>query len=94
MQVLEGERQRVERLYTKITLDMRHRDVQEIARRTISEREYGDWSMSFVNLSDIDLTKVAGYSDFLDSPLHADNFLEKPTFTSHFLASFKEFLVR
>ena len=52
LQVLEGERSAVNRLYARITADRRHRDVEMLHLEEITARRYADWSMAHVNLAD------------------------------------------
>ena len=52
LQVLEGERSAVNRLYSRITADRRHRDVEMLHLEEVTERRYADWSMAHVNLAD------------------------------------------
>lgn len=54
LQVLEGERAEVNRLYAHILQDKRHQDVQMLSFEEITERRYPDWSMSHVVLPDDD----------------------------------------
>jgi len=54
LQVLEGERERVNRLYAQILQDRRHHDVQLLSFTEITERRYPDWSMAHVALADDD----------------------------------------
>jgi len=54
LQVLEGERGTVTSLYARIHADPRHRDLELIHCESIVERRYGDWSMAYVRLSDVD----------------------------------------
>jgi hypothetical protein len=48
LQCLEGEEEAVLTLYKKIEADPRHRDVTELARVSINERTFGEWSMKYV----------------------------------------------
>lgn len=52
LQVLEGERAEVTRLYGRIAKDPRHTDLRLILVRDASERSFGEWSMGYVGLSD------------------------------------------
>ncbi len=52
LQVLEGERSAVNRLYSCILSDRRHSDVEMLHLEEITERRYADWSMAHVNLAD------------------------------------------
>lgn len=54
LQVLEGERAEVNRLYTHILQDRRHQDVQMLSFEEITERRYPEWSMAHVVLPDGD----------------------------------------
>jgi hypothetical protein len=54
LQVLEGERAAVNRLYAHILQDRRHHDVQMLSFEEIKERRYADWSMAHVLLPDDD----------------------------------------
>jgi hypothetical protein len=50
LQVLEGDEDEVARVYERICRDARHRDVLLLLRRTVTERNFGDWSMGFVDI--------------------------------------------
>lgn len=50
MQVLEGEPAIVEGIFAKIQRDPRHRDVLVLLRGDIETRNFGDWSMGFVDV--------------------------------------------
>lgn len=54
LQVLEGERGSVTRLYARIHADPRHTDLELIHCESITARHYGEWSMAHVKLSDVD----------------------------------------
>ena len=54
LQALEGERGKVTRLYARIAEDPRHTDLELIHCECITERRYGEWSMTRVSLSDVD----------------------------------------
>lgn len=52
LQLLEGERSAVNRLYGRIVLDQRHKDLEVMLLDDIPQRRYGQWSMAHVVLSD------------------------------------------
>jgi hypothetical protein len=54
LQVLEGERGRVTRLYSRIFADPRHTGLELLHCESITERRYRGWSMARVSLSDVD----------------------------------------
>ncbi|MGN6376964.1 MAG: BLUF domain-containing protein [Sphingomonas sp.] len=47
MQVLEGDAERLEARYARITADPRHRALVVVSRRTIVDREFGNWAMAY-----------------------------------------------
>ena len=54
IQVLEGERSAVNRLYNNIAKDKRHQDVELVALDEIKERKYPKWTMAHVIISEND----------------------------------------
>ena len=54
LQILEGPRSAVNRLYARILADQRHKDVELLDYEEISERRFGAWSMAHVQLSNLD----------------------------------------
>jgi Sensors of blue-light using FAD len=54
LQVLEGDRSQVNRLYARIVADQRHQDVELLHLEEISRRRFGEWSMAHVQLSSDD----------------------------------------
>ena len=54
IQVLEGERRTVNRLYNNIIKDKRHQDVELVAIEEIQERKFPNWSMAHVIISEND----------------------------------------
>jgi hypothetical protein len=54
LQCLEGPRARVNRLYSEIQQDTRHKDVTLLEYTEAAERIFADWSMAFLRTSDIE----------------------------------------
>lgn len=50
IQILEGEKWDIIKLYEKISKDPRHKDVFLIYRGEIEKKEFTDWDMSYVDL--------------------------------------------
>ncbi len=50
LQVLEGERSKVDALYARITIDKRHHQVVLRQQEDISRRRYGKWAMAHVDM--------------------------------------------
>ena len=64
LQVLEGERSAVHRLYARTVADKRHRDVEMLHLEEVAERRYADWSMAHINLADDDPMLQAKHPEF------------------------------
>jgi hypothetical protein len=62
LQVLEGGRGAVNRLYNRIVADPRHKDVELLSYQTIGERRFAGWSMGQVNLSRLNPGLLLKYS--------------------------------
>lgn len=62
VQVLEGSREAVSRLFCKISEDPRHRDLTIIGCKQIDRRAFTDWSMGFLSLRDASRQSLLRYS--------------------------------
>lgn len=63
MQVLEGGRTEVNRLYGNLLRDRRHRDVMLLDYAEILERRFGGWRMGCVDLNKVNVSTVLKYSE-------------------------------
>jgi hypothetical protein len=63
LQVLEGGRSTVSRLYNHIAADPRHTDVVLLQYLDISERRFAGWAMGQVNLSRLNPALLLKYSE-------------------------------
>lgn len=61
LQILEGDRRALTSLFQRIGQDPRHRQVTLLGMHDLEQREFGDWRMGFVALSDENLA-AAGQS--------------------------------
>lgn len=62
-QVLEGEADVVDGLYTRIAGDARHERVTLIIREPVARRAFGEWTMGFVGLSGGEVASITGEDD-------------------------------
>jgi hypothetical protein len=62
LQVLEGGRSAVNRLYNQIVADPRHTQVELLLYEEIGERRFAGWSMGQVNLSRLNPSLLLKYS--------------------------------
>ncbi|MCK6426204.1 MAG: BLUF domain-containing protein [Burkholderiaceae bacterium] len=63
MQVIEGGRDTVNRLYSQIVRDPRHEQVMLLHYEEIAERRFAGWTMGLVNLARINPSIVLKYSE-------------------------------
>ena len=66
IQALEGEEAPVRSLFDKIKADNRHKRVSILGINIIKERSFHEWSMGFRNIEHQDLSKLSGFSNFLE----------------------------
>ena len=63
MQVLEGGRQAVNELYTRISRDPRHGEIMLLQYDEITERRFAGWTMGQVNLARVNPSILLKYSE-------------------------------
>jgi len=63
LQVLEGGRSQVSKLYNRIAQDPRHTDVVLLSYDEIDERNFAGWSMGQVNMSRLNTSLLLKYSE-------------------------------
>ena len=63
LQVLEGGRSQVSKLYNRIAQDPRHTDVVLLSYDEISERRFAGWAMGQVNVSRLNPAVMLKYSE-------------------------------
>jgi hypothetical protein len=63
LQVLEGGRSAVNRLYNRIVTDPRHTDVELLSYQEIEERRFAGWSMGQVNMARLNPALLLKYSE-------------------------------
>lgn len=96
VQVLEGKEEQVDKAFQKIRRDVRHRNVTELERTYITERQFPDWSMGFdeVDASQLSGLNIEGLNHFFSND-HASQNREAnqqllSSLMSHFSASYKK----
>ncbi len=63
LQVLEGGRSAVNKLYNRIATDPRHADVELLCYEEIGERHFAGWSMGQVNMARLNPALLLKYSE-------------------------------
>ena len=89
MQALEGEEPAVRELYARIRRDPRHLGIVTLVEGQREDRCFGDWSMGFQDLSAPEAREVSGYSEFMNTPLTAEEFSRDPGQCERLLWAFK-----
>src|ERR1700722_5491203 len=72
-QVLEGEAEAVDALYTGIMRDPRHTRVTLIIREPIAQRDFSEWTMGFSVVDRLDAGQLIGENDFFTKASCIDN---------------------
>jgi len=65
-QVLEGEPDKLETLFEKISKDTRHHSVMKLTLETLNERGFANWTMGYQSVTREELAEITGLTDFLD----------------------------
>ena len=89
MQVIEGRRSDVLELYERIKKDSRHTRVETLFEDDITEREFSDWQMGFIELDGIDVSMLPGFSNFLVEADTPRTLLERLSRTKRLLLLFR-----
>jgi hypothetical protein len=90
MQVIEGPAASIEALLKSLARDNRHTGMIILKKTVITERQFTGWQMAFRDLNGADVTKLEGYSPFMEWSFKGNEFQEKPHLTYKLLQQFKE----
>ncbi|MGM1018870.1 MAG: BLUF domain-containing protein [Actinomycetota bacterium] len=66
IQILEGDKDAVEGLMSRIAEDPRHNDVRVLLEEPLHERRFADWTMGYQPMSTPDPAALDGYRDSFD----------------------------
>lgn len=67
IQVLEGPDDAVSARFDLIALDPRHRGVQKLIEKQVGARQFPEWTMGFVPLTDPAVKQLDGFNDFFEA---------------------------
>ena len=70
MQMLEGDKQDVDEIYSSIKRDSRNSGNIILQRKDIDQRYFPEWTMGFKLLSNNDISKNSSYSNFFKKALN------------------------
>ena len=74
IQILEGDKKNVIKLFDIIHLDPRHNGVLNLMEKTISERSFPDWTMGFKSLTMDEASHLSGYKNLKSDIFKIENF--------------------
>ena len=81
IQILEGEKSIIQKLYNNISKDKRHKGTILVAEGEKEERSFDNWSMAFYELSDDDVNDLCEQL-FVDNFIAFSDIVKKPTFST------------
>lgn len=89
IQALEGNEEDVEALFMRIKQDRRHNHIHILGKRKIETKSFADWKMGFRSISSDLISKIDGFSDFLQQAEHHDKNLVDSGFAYQVLDYFR-----
>jgi hypothetical protein len=89
-QILEGPEASVREIFDLICTDPRHRNPEVLLDEPIRKRQFPDWRMGFLNLDELDLTLLPGYSDFLTRDISPRMLFREMTKSQRMALMFRE----
>jgi len=78
LQVLEGERDKVDATYARIAQDPRHRNTVMLTEEPVDERHFANWSMGYRQLEPELAAQIPQYAPFFQFGFDAQAFQAKP----------------
>jgi hypothetical protein len=92
MQLLEGEEQVVMDLYEYIKLNTNHHSATILDKASITERQFGDWSMGFCNLNEQTVQNLPGFNPFMNKSFTAEDLGADPHGCLELLKLFRDMM--
>lgn len=89
MQVLEGDKDNVESLFDAIEQDARHENIVALARETIPNRNFAEWSMAYKALDKLDVSPLEEALDWTWSIDNLENLKTPNNVTALFQSIYK-----
>jgi hypothetical protein len=90
IQLLEGEKELVTRLYHKIERDPRHRGSLVLLQSDTEQRSFEDWSMAFRDLDDPAVKALPGFNALMNDSAENPALFRDPTRVQKLLNYFKQ----
>jgi hypothetical protein len=90
LQAIEGEEEDMEVVWEVIQNDVRHGNIVLLLFHTLEERDFPDWKMGFLNMSEPGVASIEGYSRFLEETFLPEQLAAKPGQALGFLLAVKQ----
>ncbi|WP_063366188.1 BLUF domain-containing protein [Pseudoalteromonas luteoviolacea] len=90
IQLLEGELNAVQDLYSCICKDPRHERINKLHEQTVEKRLFAQWQMGFKRLDTCDIVEHEGLSEFLNQENGFDYLKQNPEFSIQLLHYFRQ----
>jgi hypothetical protein len=90
LQVIEGEKEAIDKTFSFIEKDSRHHGIIVIERGEIQQRSFIQWNMGFYRLTEIDAAQRPGYAPFFQHGFDAAQIGARPGLALEILLSFAE----
>lgn len=92
MQLIEGKRTDVERLYEKICLDDRHSGITLLLKEAITQKNFEDWLIGYKDLSKLNAVEQELLTSSIGESLDFSRFIKTPHHSLEFFETFKKIL--
>lgn len=93
MQLIEGEKEEILKLWETIQKDKRHFMAKAIYQGPIAGRGFSEWSMGFQNIDGVDNETLIGFSDFLRKGFTSDLVSNKPSTARNLMMIIKNYFL-
>mgnify|MGYP003662900358 FL=1 len=89
IQVIEGEENKIEKLYSNIKNDRRNKNVTTLVHKEINNRAFEGWSMGFANVTKQEQENLPAFSKFFEPTFKFDNLAQQHAEIFELLLEFK-----
>jgi hypothetical protein len=79
IQLIEGDKEAVKALFATISADPRHNQTFVLLEEETDRSLFNDWSMGFRDLSDPEVQSTLGFSQYMNTQLVAESFVDDPS---------------
>ena len=92
IQIIEGEKPDVFKLYNRIVTDNRHKNIIKVIDGEITERQFEAWAMGFSEINTADFTNLFEQNDFDFQKILSKADFVANTFLTTFLKSHRRYI--